>query len=209
MRAGSFGTPFFVGMMTGMLIRLVLLCCVASIGCSSKQQSGATSETDVPAAQENVVQPKTQSKASRWQAHLSRIDKVVYRFQDASVPPPDHRSYTITVTPNEISKVVDSYGDIVSEQANAINAGQFQALLAGMEALGIESAAQAEGEERGCTGGTSDSLQVYAGNEQVLAGTAASCGGDVSGTIVGDVRGVAKLAEEFLLPSADEVVAPR
>ena len=136
------------------------------------------------------------------------IDKVVYRFQDASVPPPDHRSYTLTVTPRDISMVVDSYGDIVSEQANAISAEQFQGLLAGMKALGIHAAPRGDGADRGCTGGTSVSLQVFAGEEKVLSGTVASCGGDVEGTLVGDVEAVATLAKALLVPSADGGAAP-
>ena len=42
-------------------------------------------------------------------SHDVEIDRITYHFGDASVPPEYHRSYTITVAPDKIDMVVDSY----------------------------------------------------------------------------------------------------
>ena len=41
---------------------------------------------------------------------------VEYHYQDSSVPPEYHRSYTLTVTQGEADLVVDSYGDVLHDE---------------------------------------------------------------------------------------------
>ena len=41
------------------------------------------------------------------------IKKITYHFQDASVPPEYHRSYTVIVDKDRLTITVDSYGDIL------------------------------------------------------------------------------------------------
>ena len=42
-----------------------------------------------------------------------KADKIVFEYHDASVPPDDHRSYVITLNPDKLIYVVDSYGEII------------------------------------------------------------------------------------------------
>lgn len=48
------------------------------------------------------------------------ITELIYRYQDASVPPPYHRSFEIRIDTEKITLVVDSYGSILAmtEQAS-------------------------------------------------------------------------------------------
>jgi len=50
----------------------------------------------------------------------SYIKKIVYHFADASVPPQYHRSYTITVIPDCVEIVVNSYGEIFAKREYTI-----------------------------------------------------------------------------------------
>jgi hypothetical protein len=53
------------------------------------------------------------------------IKKITYRFEDSSVPPEYHRSYTITLTPERVNIVVDSYGDFIAQKEYKIRKKQF------------------------------------------------------------------------------------
>ena len=53
------------------------------------------------------------SKASIPIDELPGASKIVYHFKDRSVPPEYHRSYTIEVTKDSSSCIVDSYGNII------------------------------------------------------------------------------------------------
>ena len=118
------------------------------------------------------------------------IDKIVYHFGDASVPPDAHRSYAITVTPESVRVVVDSYGEILADRAFPVAAGRFDLLN---ESLADRKIGPCErgGDDEGSTGGTSDTLSCYRGGEKLFSGTVHHCGGRDSGTLGGDVAGFA------------------
>lgn len=119
-------------------------------------------------------------------------DTLILRFHDSSVPPPDHRSWVITSTPTSIHKVVDSYGDIVSDTTLPQTAADFQRHLAALEQAGIQAAKRAA-EEPGCTGGTGRSLALRAGETVLLEGRVDRCGGQESGDLTGDLGALAKV----------------
>ena len=48
---------------------------------------------------------------------LLKTQSIVYLFVDASVPPQFHRSYSITITEDTLSVVVDSYGDVLHQKS--------------------------------------------------------------------------------------------
>jgi hypothetical protein len=126
------------------------------------------------------------------------VDRVVYRFNDASVPPPSHRSFTITVVEGSVEKVVDSYGDEISRETLELDAAHFDLLVTTFRAAKAEAGTGAS-ELPACTGGTSESVEVYAGTAQVFAGTISHCGGghapDFSGDL-GEFIGAVKSAAE-------------
>lgn len=43
------------------------------------------------------------------------ITQLIYRYQDAAVPPPYHRSIDIRIDAEKITLVVDSYGSILAK----------------------------------------------------------------------------------------------
>ena len=61
------------------------------------------------------------------------IHKITYHFGDASVPPPDHRSYVITVTKDNVGIIVDSYGEVLAEKTYEITSKQFDDIQASLE----------------------------------------------------------------------------
>ena len=46
-----------------------------------------------------------------------KADEIVFEYHDASVPPDDHRSYVITLNPDKLIYVVDSYGEIIKRDS--------------------------------------------------------------------------------------------
>ena len=116
---------------------------------------------------------------------LPEITRVEFRFHDASVPPPDHRSYTIQVTATEVSRVTDSYGEIVADDRRAGSEADLQAAVAAFRNAGFTL-----GEDRetdGCSGGTGRSVNAFSGETEVFTGYAGECAGGVTGPLRGDL----------------------
>ncbi len=118
------------------------------------------------------------------------IDRIVYHFGDASVPPDAHRSYAITVTPDGVRIVVDSYGEILADKIIPIAAGRFDLLKKSFAHRKI-GPCERGGDDAGGTGGTSETLSSYHGDRKLFSGTVHHCGGTDSGTLGGDVAGFA------------------
>ena len=55
--------------------------------------------------------------------------RIVYEFGDSSVPPPYHRSFVISVTGENATAVVDSYGEILADESYSITQKQFNLVL--------------------------------------------------------------------------------
>jgi hypothetical protein len=127
---------------------------------------------------------------------LNEADSIVYRFGDRSVPPQYHRSYTITVTASKARIIVDSYGKPVAESEVAATRGDLEAVLQAFKDAGIKREERAP--QRGCTGGTSESLTLYKGSKELFNEGVSHCGGENTGTLSGDVSAVrAKMSSFF------------
>jgi len=127
--------------------------------------------------------------------------RIVFQFHDSSVPPPYHRSYTVTATPTEIRKVVDSYGDVISDTKAPLTADQYAAIVAALatHGLGPKAAAPAASEPAaGCTGGTGHSLVLARADGTESRLHVAHCGGADSGTLAGDVEAFATVLSSYL-----------
>jgi hypothetical protein len=132
------------------------------------------------------------------------ITEIVFAFQDASVPPPYHRSWEVTITPTSIRKVVDSYGDVLSDATATLTAAQFDEIVAALGAAGltIGDAPPLAAAGGGCTGGTGHSLRITRG-DAVTSGSVEHCGGDHPGTLRGDVDAFTSALAAYLPPDAD------
>ncbi len=82
---------------------------------------------------------------------------VTYSFHDSSVPPPYHRSYTLTVTQEESRIVVDSYGDVLADETTTTSPQVWQQLSADYPQV---AGLSADNPTDGCVGGTSFDLDV-------------------------------------------------
>jgi len=89
---------------------------------------------------------------------------LVYRFNDASVPPEYHRSYTLTADSESAHLVVDSYGDVLHDVTEPNDADRWQRVLDASEALSNDTDVTTEA----CAGGTSEELQVLDGQDQAV-----------------------------------------
>lgn len=118
---------------------------------------------------------------STWSAGapaLTSLDpdrtEIEFRFNDSSVPPEYHRSYTLTAMAGQARIVVDSYGDILHDETAPVDEGTWGALLQSAGALQFSSS----GDSDECAGGTSRKLLISQGDDPVLDVQLAVCGTD-------------------------------
>lgn len=130
--------------------------------------------------------PPPEKPVSEDKPAAQGVTRVEYHFGDSSVPPPYHRSYTIAVSAQTVSKVVDSYGDIVEQSERPGSAEDLQKAVAAFEAAKIMSGPKTEDE--GCTGGTTDTVRLFTEEGQSFVATVYWCGGEGYGTLRGDVK---------------------
>jgi len=142
-------------------------------------------------------------KEIREMADPDNVDKIVYRFIDASVPPQYHRSYTITVTPTRVNVVVDSYGNVLADKTHDTSEDQFKVLLNSFQKNKIKNCKPDEGD--GCTGGTGEKISLHDGKQEVFTGQIYHCGGKDYGDLCGDTFAFA-LEVKNLVPDLDELV---
>ncbi|MCK5841347.1 MAG: hypothetical protein KAH31_04215 [Candidatus Sabulitectum sp.] len=116
--------------------------------------------------------------------------RIVYEFGDSSVPPPYHRSFVISVTGENATVVVDSYGEILADESYPITQKQFNLVLKALATSDMSTIQ--EGESPDCTGGTTETVSVYINAERVLHGWVYHCGGENFGTLLGGVNIVAE-----------------
>lgn len=99
--------------------------------------------------------------------------KIEYRFNDSSVPPEHHRSYTVSAQADEASIVVDSYGDVLHDETAAMDADTWLGVVRSTAAL---DAGATDGSDD-CTGGTSRDLIITQGDDDpVLEIRVSACG---------------------------------
>ena len=124
------------------------------------------------------------------------IKEITYRFQDASVPPEYHRSYTITIDKDRLKITEDSYSDILAEKEYRIAKNQFERLVASLKENHIDRAELEE--EDGCTGGTSESISYSNLSKEIFSGTVYHCGGKDFGNLGGNVKRFAQDLREIV-----------
>lgn len=118
------------------------------------------------------------------------FNKFVYRYHDSSVPPEYHRSYTITMSPTEISKWVDSYGDTVSFDVQKTNGNDFNKLKQLVASANLRSCKDQE--NNSCTGGTGLSIYYYINDKLIFKGSQWECGGVFEGDMCGETAEILK-----------------
>ena len=127
---------------------------------------------------------------------------VTYAFRDSSVPPPYHRSVTLTVTRDESRLVIDSYGDVLADESVA-TAPEVWAALG--DSLATVSSLEADAAGEGCVGGTGMDLRVASGDEVLVDLSPEYCGGSNEALEAPILAWIAPARDQF--PPTD-VLAP-
>lgn len=135
--------------------------------------------------------------------NVDAIREITYSFGDSSVPPEYHRSYTITVTTDTASVVIDSYGDILANEEYEVTDQQFIDLLDSLAANNIRNCTLDE--DDGCTGGTSEGVSYSDEDTELFSGTVYHCAGVDSGNLCGNVASFADDAKD-LVPGFEELL---
>lgn len=116
----------------------------------------------------------------------SKVDKIVYHFEDSSTPPKYHRSYTITFTSEKILTEVDVYGEVIARKEVAYSQEKFDYLLQQIKANEIAEKPEKRGD--GCDGGKGDSFRLIdSEGEPLLDVYRYRCGGEDNGNLSGDM----------------------
>ena len=126
-----------------------------------------------------------------------QFDTLIFKFRDASVPPPYHRSYTITLTQHSISKWVHSYGETVSLLERALTTPEFEQVQNQYSISKIAPSVKPEQKGPQPTGGTGMELTCYLQEKEVFSGSLEKCAGQTTGTISGDIDALRNLLNEL------------
>lgn len=131
------------------------------------------------------------------------IREITYAFRDAPIPPEYHRSYTITVTAETVSVVIDSYGDVLADEQYEITEAQFNDIRNSLEANAIRNCTL--GEDEDCAGGNIEEISYSGEDAELFSGTVYHCGGVDSGDLCGDVAAFADDVKA-LVPDFEELL---
>lgn len=118
---------------------------------------------------------------------IKMADEIIFEYHDASVPPDDHRSYMITLNPDKLIYVVDSYGEIIKRDSINIEPNKWNEVRAAFASCGIKNVEERKNSE-GCTGGSGNSIHVYFNNEKIFSGYQYRCSTFFDGDLDGDLN---------------------
>jgi len=128
------------------------------------------------------------------------IDQFQYSFHDASVPPPFHRSYTITVKSDSVHIIVSSYGNTITDTSLASTPEKLKNIVSLLDSGKVKNSKLAYND--GCTGGTGENILCTSKNVNVFSGNVYHCGGKDSGDLAGDYS-LAVNAARALIPDIE------
>lgn len=128
------------------------------------------------------------------------FNKIEYHFQDASVPPEYHRSYSWIITETSIHYISDSYGRILKDTTQQISLEKWEKCKTAFLNCGIKNVKRKE-IEKGCTGGTSVSIYTWLDNTENFSGTISKCGGENEGNLTGDTDKFLQIIQEGIHPT--------
>jgi hypothetical protein len=123
-------------------------------------------------------------------------DTLSYHFRDASTAPQYHRSYMIRVTPGQVYFAIDVYSKIISENTFVLSKAAYDSFATAINDLHIKNRKEIRGP--GCSGGTSESLDLYPGSNKEVKGYVDYCGGQTNGDLYGDIKTAAGLFKALI-----------
>ena len=119
--------------------------------------------------------------------HLGDIT-ISYGYQDASVPPEYHRSYTIILTNENYRFQVDSYGEIIKDTL-IILTNQKERVQQALEAFKKHKIKNIKNksEDLGCSGGNGEFIEITKDGQDFFHGSNYYCAGKTLGNLSGDI----------------------
>jgi hypothetical protein len=119
--------------------------------------------------------------------HLGDIT-ISYGYQDASVPPDYHRSYTIILTNENYRFMVDSYGEIIKDTTIILTnqKERVQQALDAFKEYKIKNINN-KSEDVGCTGGNGEFIEITKDGLDFFYGSNYYCAGKTLGNLSGNI----------------------
>ena len=113
---------------------------------------------------------------------------ISYGYQDASVPPDSHRSYTIILTNENYRFIVDSYGEIIKDTTIILTnqKERVQQALDAFKRYKIKNI-KSKSEDIGCTGGNGEYIEITKDGQDFFYGSNYYCAGKTLGNLSGDI----------------------
>ena len=133
---------------------------------------------------------------------IQDIKEIKYSFGDATVPPEYHRSYTIKVIADNVSIIVDSYGDILTDEEYDITSEQFIDIKNSFDINMIKNCTL--GNDM-CCGGTSETVSCRDGENEIFFGSVYHCGGEDTGNLCGNITNFANDVKN-LIPNLENLL---
>lgn len=102
----------------------------------------------------DMKQEITLLPAETWK----QVTRITYKYGDSSLPPDYHRSYDIVVDADSVCVTIHSYGTTLLHRSYSNSAGKFTQFLERLQECEIGTMTVIP--DRGCTGGTTDFLEL-------------------------------------------------
>lgn len=135
---------------------------------------------------------------------LTAIQKFRYRFHDSSVPPEYHRSYTIIIKAGKGSITVDSYGEVLGKRPFTVKPEDFAKLKTFFKNARLKARKKVP-DDKGCTGGTGESLSVFGTDgREIFKGYVYHCGSHDYADFNGSLEKIRDLIRS-IAPTVDSV----
>lgn len=152
---------------------------------------------------------KKKAESETKDSHMPGVtnDSFIYNYGDASTSPLYHRSYMIRVIPGKIYFAIDVYGEIRSQDSLDLPKAAYDSFATAIQNLHIKY--KKEDITGGCTGGTTDGLELFANSSRVVKGHIYYCGGQEFGDLEGDVAAAATLFKSLIPDLQQRINATR
>ena len=105
-----------------------------------------------------------------------QVTKIVYRHSDGSIAPQYYRSFTMTVTADSIEVTIRNYSRTLAEKHYPNTEQNYKALVAKLKDAGISKGREIEDIS---TGGDSQSLSLYKGDDEFFKAYKSGKGGNL------------------------------
>jgi len=118
-------------------------------------------------------------------------DTLAYHYGDAALPPQYYRSYDIRVTPGQVYLAISDYNQVLSKDSMVLTNTAFESFENAINNLHMKN--REGNQNNGCTGGHTESFELYPGTSKAVTGSTYFCGNQLYGNLEGDIVAAANL----------------